>query len=545
MEKYLIELLETNNRVIVPDLGAFIIRQQEPRELVFNDLLAFNDGMLTTHIKQQEGISMSKAQVKIEEFVDLVKKVLTKGDIYHLENLGYLKMDDSSKIEFSVTKFPTVRAEVVSAATLSQYMDLEESHEQPEKDTTEEVPEQAEEEVADEQAPASEEPMEQATEDKTPEVETPEEELPEEELPEEEIREEETPEEELPEEELPEEAFSEEETPEEEFSLDEAKVPSVAEWELDEKEAERAEMAAEETPESATDDGSFTLEDQAAEIEVDASEDTPLIPEAEEPPFLIEEQYKQEEEKKMTVVGTSRARLEAAAAAATDDEKNEPLKYEKAPLSTSETSIPYYVGRETSTRRIWPWIGGAAALIIILLVAAWFFFPDEVNRILAGKPAEIETTEEAVSDASALQGSTSGDEGQTADETAQDQVEITGETVTPGGETANDATVETEAGLTDSESVEEPETEPETEPAPPPAGQSRKYYIVAGMFSSRANAEAYVATLKAKGYDAELFGRKNNLYAVSFSSHVSKEAAVREMNRIREQFNPDAWLLYY
>jgi len=146
MEKYLIELLETNNRVIVPDLGAFIIRQQEPRELVFNDLLAFNDGMLTSHIKQQEGISMSNAQVKIEEFVDQVKKVLTQGDIYHLENLGYLKMDDTSKIEFSETKFPTVRAEVVSAATLSQYEDLEEPQEQPEKDTMEETPSPAAEE---------------------------------------------------------------------------------------------------------------------------------------------------------------------------------------------------------------------------------------------------------------------------------------------------------------------------------------------------------------------------------------------------------------
>jgi len=81
MEKYLTELLETNNRVIVPDLGAFIIRQQEPQELVFNDLLAFNDGMLTTHIKQMEGISMSKAQVKIEDFVDQVKKILTKGEV--------------------------------------------------------------------------------------------------------------------------------------------------------------------------------------------------------------------------------------------------------------------------------------------------------------------------------------------------------------------------------------------------------------------------------------------------------------------------------
>ena len=495
MEKYLIELLETNNRVIVPDLGAFIIRQQEPRELVFNDLLAFNDGMLTSHIKQQEGISMSNAQVKIEEFVDQVKKVLTQGDIYHLENLGYLKMDDTSKIEFSETKFPTVRAEVVSAATLSQYEDLEEPQEQPEKDTMEETPSPAAEEVADEEAPVTE-------------------------VPEEEAPEEEAPEEEVPEEEAPEEAPAEVEA--------EWKAP---EGEVHEEEAVPDEMTAEEAPEAAIDDGSFTLEDQTADIEVDASEDSPLIPDAEEPPFMIEELQKQEEQK-ATVVGTSRARLEAAAAAAADDEQKEIQESEQASMSTAETSIPYYVGRETSTRRIWPWIGGAAALIIILLVAAWFFFPDEVNRILAGKSAEIETTEEPVSDESALQETTSGSEEETAIEMEQDQGEITGETDAPGSETGEDAAQEAEA-------------EPETEPEPPPAVQTKKYYIVAGMFSSRTNAENYVVTLKAKGYDAELFGRKDNLYAVSFSSHLSKEAAVLEMNRIREQFNPKAWLLYY
>jgi nucleoid DNA-binding protein len=183
MEKYLLELLETNNRVIVPDLGAFIIRQQEPQELVFNDLLAFNDGMLTTHIKQLEGISMSKAQVKIEEFVDQVKKVLTKGDIYHLENLGYLKMDDSSKIEFSVTKFPDIRAEVVSAATLKQEEEPEVSTGQPETGTSEEIPVPVEEETIEEEAPVLEVPEEEAPDLGWPEEEALDSEVPEEEAP--------------------------------------------------------------------------------------------------------------------------------------------------------------------------------------------------------------------------------------------------------------------------------------------------------------------------------------------------------------------------
>ena len=525
MEKYLIELLETNNRVIVPDLGAFIIRQQEPQELVFNDLLAFNDGMLTSHIKQQEGISMSKAQVKIEEFVDQVKKVLTNGDIYHLENLGYLKMDDSSKIEFSVTKFSTARAEVVSAATLGKEEDPEATGE-PEKAPSEETPMPVKEEAFEEEAPVLELP-----EEEDPILEVPEEEAPVSELSQEEAQVSELSQEEAPVSEPPEEEdlvldMSDEVRPEEETTKEETLAEAGTELK-----APEGNLPDEEVQEEFTEAGSFTLEDQTAEIDVDASEDAPLIPDVEEPPFLIEEQ-ELEEEQKATVVGTSQARLEAAAEAAVDDEQNE---YESEPesMSTTETNIPYYVEREKRIGNIWPWVGGAAALIIILLVAAWLFFPIEFNRILSGKSADTVTTEEQVSDDSSTpeEESAAGSELGTAAEPAQDQGEITGETDAAGE-------AETEP------SVEKPVEKPETEQTIPTANQTKKYYIVAGMFSSRTNAENFVATLKARGYDAELFGRHGDLHAVSFSSHVSKEAAVQEMNKIREEINPDAWLIY-
>jgi len=524
MEKYLIELLETNNRVIVPDLGAFIIRQQEPQELVFNDLLAFNDGMLTSHIKQQEGISMSKAQVKIEEFVDQVKKVLTNGDIYHLENLGYLKMDDSSKIEFSVTKF-AARAAVVSAATLGKEEDLEVTGE-PEKVPSEETPLPVKEEAFEEEAPVLELP-----EEEDPILELPEEEAPVSEPSQDEVPVSEPSQDEVPVSELSQEEdlvldMSDEVTPEEETTKEETLAEAGTEWK-----APEGNLPDEEVQEEFTEAGSFTLEDQTAEIDVDASEDAPLIPDVEEPPFLIEEQ-ELEEEQKATVVGTSQARLEAAAEAAVDDEQNE---YESEPesMSTSETDIPYYVEREKRIGNIWPWIGGAAALIIILLVAAWLFFPVEFNRILSRKSADTVTTEEQVSDDSSTpeEESTGGSELGTAAEPAQDQEVITSE-MDAAGE------AETEP------SVEKPAEKPETEQTIPAANQTKKYYIVAGMFSSRTNAENLVYTLKARGYDAELFGRHGDLHAVCFSSHVSKEAAVQEMNKIRKEYNPDAWLIY-
>lgn len=534
MEKYLIELLETNNRVIVPDLGAFIIRQQEPQELVFNDLLAFNDGMLTSHIKQQEGISMSKSQVKIEEFVDQVKKVLTHGDIYHLENLGYLKMDDSSKIEFSVTKFLGSRAEVVSTTTLSQEEDIE-AKVQPVEETTGDIPVPAEEESFEEEAPVSE----------IPEEEAPFSEIPEEEAPFSEIPEEEAPVSEVPAEEVPDLGWPEEEdvvleVPEEEALEKETFAEKGTEWKGQEEN-----LPDEKVQEEASEVGSFTLEDQALEIEVDASEDAPLIPDPEEPPFLIEDQ-ELEEEKKAAVVGTSQARLEAAAEAAVDDEKKV-QEFEPESMSETETSIPYYVENEKKFGNIWPWVGGAAALIIILLVAAWFFFPDEVNRILAGKNAETVTTEVQVLDDSSTpaQETVSGSvEGKEA-ETEQDQLVISGDRDASGSDAEENAVLEDETDQTLVESVEETVPEPEPVTETQTAGQAKKYYIVAGMFSIQANAEELVNTLKAKGYDAELFGRHGNLYGVSFSSHESKAAAVQEMNRIREQSTPQAWLLYY
>jgi cell division septation protein DedD len=293
----------------------------------------------------------------------------------------------------------------------------------------------------------------------------------------------------------------------------------------------------------AGEDGSFTLDEQAAEPVEDAAEDKPLIPEPEESNFFVEEQ-EVPEEKKTSVVGTSQARLEAAAEAAVDDERNA-LDPEREPVSEPETSIPpYFIERERSIRNLWPWIGGGAALIIILAVAAWFFFPGGFTRIFGEKSAEVATTEEIISGESTpptqdIPGESGPEAGGIETEAAVPET-----AQSDAGQTMADQTGETPAESVD-ESVSQTEVPEESEPVTPPAAQTRKYYIVAGMFSSRNNAENLVHTLKDKGYNAELFGRKDNLYAVSFSSHVSKTAALEDLARIRQEANAKAWLLYY
>ncbi|MBN2480887.1 MAG: SPOR domain-containing protein, partial [Bacteroidales bacterium] len=73
------------------------------------------------------------------------------------------------------------------------------------------------------------------------------------------------------------------------------------------------------------------------------------------------------------------------------------------------------------------------------------------------------------------------------------------------------------------------------------AGQPR-FYIVAGCFSEEVNADALVRSLRTKGFNAEKFGRIGNLHAVSYTSFNNRADALRELERIRKEEQPDAWM---
>lgn len=98
MEKYINQILENNNRVIVPDFGAFIVKQRKPLIIVFNEFLQYNDGMLVDTVAKSEDLEKEKAKVKIDAFVKSVIAKLDKGDKYPLNKLGILIMNASGKI---------------------------------------------------------------------------------------------------------------------------------------------------------------------------------------------------------------------------------------------------------------------------------------------------------------------------------------------------------------------------------------------------------------------------------------------------------------
>ncbi len=98
MEKYLLQILESNNRVIVPEFGAFIIKQKNPLTIIFNEFLQYNDGMLVDAISKNEGIDRDSAKKKIDEFIVKLNSELESVGQYVLQGIGVVTKGTTGKI---------------------------------------------------------------------------------------------------------------------------------------------------------------------------------------------------------------------------------------------------------------------------------------------------------------------------------------------------------------------------------------------------------------------------------------------------------------
>ncbi|MCB0446845.1 MAG: SPOR domain-containing protein [Gelidibacter sp.] len=74
--------------------------------------------------------------------------------------------------------------------------------------------------------------------------------------------------------------------------------------------------------------------------------------------------------------------------------------------------------------------------------------------------------------------------------------------------------------------------------------QTGKYHIVAGAYRVEENSNTKVEQLKALGYKARSIGaNKYGLHEVVYESYESVDEAMKNLRQIRNNHNPDAWLL--
>ncbi len=77
----------------------------------------------------------------------------------------------------------------------------------------------------------------------------------------------------------------------------------------------------------------------------------------------------------------------------------------------------------------------------------------------------------------------------------------------------------------------------------------KAYSVVVGSFSVQANAEGLQATLKSKGYDAQVVKSNETIngvtgwYRVVASTYADKASAAQSRDQLRSTYS-DAWLLY-
>lgn len=409
MDKHIVSLLKQKNRVIIPELGAFIVKQSTPKTFVFNEFLKYNDGMLIEHVMNEENITKEEATSKVDDFVIDVNSKLNIGEEYTIDGLGTLKKDRGGKIQFQTED---------ASSTAPLYADEKEKK------------------------PETQKPKDQKEEPK-----------------------------------------KQEETP----------------------------MELIEEPEKKTGDKEEKSESDKKDLSSKKKETPPPVT----PPVQNEE--KQVPEQKNVPSSKKDERVIKPAA-----EKRKPTPTYKQ--QQGEYQPPLETPKRNSKSIIW-------TLLIVLAVIAigvWVYMNRDFIR---------------------------GDKQENFSETVlgPDEEQVTGqETETPAEQ---DPTVEEQQPTQDVpeepivqeqqpivEEQQQTAARPEESESKPAAKQ---YYIVAGCFQNENNAVDYASYLREQGYDAQKFGKYSGLHAVSFNAFTDYNEALRELNKIRKNVEPEAWILYY
>lgn len=108
---YIQELLATNNRVIVPNYGAFLVRatskskdantlEEKLKDVYFSPFLKFNDELLEKYIIKKEDVTKEQANEKITTFINDVKKELDLEKPFIIEGFGLFVADKQGKVQF-------------------------------------------------------------------------------------------------------------------------------------------------------------------------------------------------------------------------------------------------------------------------------------------------------------------------------------------------------------------------------------------------------------------------------------------------------------
>ncbi len=98
LDSFLIKYLESNNRILVPQLGVFLVKEPG-RNIVFSELMKRDDGVLRG-LLCDEGRSEIEAVGMIDRFVFEVRRAVENGADYRIPDFGTFKPGPNGGIRF-------------------------------------------------------------------------------------------------------------------------------------------------------------------------------------------------------------------------------------------------------------------------------------------------------------------------------------------------------------------------------------------------------------------------------------------------------------
>jgi len=99
MDKYLLEILQDKNTIIIPGLGALTITNKKTGAIKFMPYLTHDDGALSLYISESEGMEENDSKNLIAKYVREIHAELDKGGSYDMYEFGsFFKSGD--EIEF-------------------------------------------------------------------------------------------------------------------------------------------------------------------------------------------------------------------------------------------------------------------------------------------------------------------------------------------------------------------------------------------------------------------------------------------------------------
>ena len=101
---YLRKFVEDNHRVIIPNVGAFLRKNNAniPFEasITFSPFLRFNDGLLENLLAEKENISKEAAAEAVSKFIQDLQTSIAEKHPFYIHNLGVFYQDERNAVQF-------------------------------------------------------------------------------------------------------------------------------------------------------------------------------------------------------------------------------------------------------------------------------------------------------------------------------------------------------------------------------------------------------------------------------------------------------------